>query len=142
MIVQDSEGMNKEGQVVSMIDLKPIAKVWIKFLKSRLMLTTYTTTVFQDRLILLYAIVKRLAIDVRKIIKKEIRDCAMKKQKLVVLLFPSLITGICEASELQFEDSNQRIKNKRAITVRIFEMITGESTAVVTLELPATAKAK
>ena len=123
-----------------MIDLKPIVKVWIKFLKSRLMLTIHTTMVSQDRLILLYAIVKRLAIDVGKIIEKEIRDCAMKKQKLVVLLFPSLITGICEASELQFGDSAERIKNKRAITMRIVERITGESTTAVTLEHPATTK--
>lgn len=126
--------------MISMIDLKPIVKVWIKFLKSRLMLTIHTTMVSQDRLILLYAIVKRLAIDVGKIIEKEIRDCAMKKQKLVVLLFPSLITGICEASELQFGDSAERIKNKRAITMRIVERITGESTTAVTLEHPATTK--
>ena len=45
-------------------------------------------------------------INVGKIIKREIRDCAMKKQKFVALLFPSLITGICEASGVQFEDSD------------------------------------
>ncbi|KAH9763726.1 hypothetical protein KPL70_001262 [Citrus sinensis] len=39
---------NEEGHVVNRIDLKPIAKVWVKFLKSRLMPTTHTTTVSQE----------------------------------------------------------------------------------------------
>lgn len=37
--VLGSEWMNEEGRVVSRINLKPIAKVWVKFLKSRLMRT-------------------------------------------------------------------------------------------------------
>lgn len=61
--------MNEEGRVVNRIDLKPIAKVWVKFVKFKLMLTTHTTIVSQDRLILLYVI---LAINVGKIIEKEI----------------------------------------------------------------------
>ncbi|KAH9793304.1 Ribonuclease H [Citrus sinensis] len=40
---------NEEGRVVNRIDLKPIAKVWVKFLKSRFMPTTHTTTVSQER---------------------------------------------------------------------------------------------
>lgn len=65
--------------MVSIMDLKPIVKVWIKFLKSILMPTTHTITVSQDKLVLLYAIVKGLAKYVSKIIEKEIRECAMKK---------------------------------------------------------------
>ena len=79
LTIQGSEWMNKDSRVVNMIDLKPIAKVWVKFLKSRLMPTTYTTIVSQDRLILFYAIVKGLAIDVEKIIEKEILECTIKK---------------------------------------------------------------
>lgn len=37
--VLGSEWMNEEGRVVSRINLKPTAKVWVKFLKSRLMRT-------------------------------------------------------------------------------------------------------
>ena len=58
--------------MVSRIDLKPIAKAWVKLLKSRLMPTTHTITVSQDRLILFYAIVNGLVIVVGKIIEKEI----------------------------------------------------------------------
>ena len=104
--------MKEEGQVVNRIDLKPTAKVWVKFLKSRLMPTTGTTTVSQDKLILLYAIVKGLVIVIGKVIEREIRDYAMKKQKFVALLFLSLIRGICEASGVQFKDSDERIKNE------------------------------
>lgn len=68
--------MNEEARVINRIDLKPTVKVWLKFFKSRLMSTTHTTTVSQDRLLLLYAIVKGLRIDAGKVIEREIRDCA------------------------------------------------------------------
>lgn len=42
--IQGSEWMNKENRVVNRIELKPVTKVWVKFLKSRLMPTTHTTT--------------------------------------------------------------------------------------------------
>ena len=58
LTVISSEWMNKEGIVVNRIDLKPIAKVWVKFLKSRLISIAHMTIISQDRLILLYATVK------------------------------------------------------------------------------------
>ena len=121
--------MNEEGGVVNRIDLKQIAKAWVKFLKSRLMPTTNTTTISQDRLILLYAIVKGLAINVGKIIEQEIKKCATKKQKSATLLFPSLISGICEALGVKFMASDKRIKNEAALTARTVETIARESTA-------------
>ncbi|KAH9801429.1 hypothetical protein KPL71_001026 [Citrus sinensis] len=48
---------NEEGHVVNIIDLTPIAKVWVKFLKSKLMPTTHTTTVSQERLVLFICVV-------------------------------------------------------------------------------------
>lgn len=64
LTIEGSESLNEE------------AKVWVKFLKSRLMSTIHTTTASQDRLLLLYVIVKWLKIDVGKVIEREIRDCA------------------------------------------------------------------
>ena len=58
IIVASSKWMNDEGIVVNRIDLKPIAKVWVKFLKSRLISIAHMTIISQDRLILLYATVK------------------------------------------------------------------------------------
>ena len=72
LTVEDASWANEEGRVINRIDLKPIAKVWVKFLKSRLMPTTHTTTVSQERLVLLYVIVRGLPIDVGSIIAKEI----------------------------------------------------------------------
>ena len=81
-IVQGSKWINEEGIVVNRIDLKHIAKVWVKFLKSRLTPITHTTTVSQDRLILLYVRVMGLAIYVGRIIEKEIREGTISKNLL------------------------------------------------------------
>ena len=45
LTVNGASWANEEGHMINRIDLKPIAKVWVKFLKSRLMPTTHTTTV-------------------------------------------------------------------------------------------------
>lgn len=119
------------------IDLKPNAKVSVKILKSHLMPTTHATIVSHDKLILLYAIVKGLIIDVGKVIEKEIGECALKKQKFTALFFSSLIIGICEASGARFEAKNKRVKNKGAITARTVERIAVEFTTA-TLKHPTT----
>ena len=94
--------------------------------------TTHNTTVLEDRLVLLYAIVKGLTINVNKIIEKEIRDCARRKQKLAALVLPSLITGICEASWVKFEAGDEKVNNVRAITTQTMDRIVGETTAAAT----------
>ena len=98
LTVKGASWANEEWRVINRIDLTPIAKVWVKFLKSRLMPTTHTTTISQERLVLLYVIVRGLPIDVGNIIEKEIRDCTMKNHKAAALLLPSLITIICVVS--------------------------------------------
>ena len=127
LLVLGSAWMNEEGRVIKRIDLKPIAKVWVKFLKSRLMPTTHTIAISHNR----------LTIDVGKIIEKEIRDFATKKQKSAILIFLSLIMSICEASRVKFEANDEWVKNEGAITARKVERIAGESIATVTLECPA-----
>ncbi|KAH9781044.1 hypothetical protein KPL71_008308 [Citrus sinensis] len=49
LTIEGASWANEEGHVVNRIDLKHIAKVWVKFLKSRLMPTTHTTTFSQER---------------------------------------------------------------------------------------------
>lgn len=83
LTVKVSELVNEEGRMVNRIDLKFTTKVWVKFLKSRLMPTTHITIIYQEKLILLYAIVKGFRIDVGKITEKEIRECVMKKQNFL-----------------------------------------------------------
>lgn len=77
--VEGSSWLNEECRVVNRIDLNLVPKMCVKFLKSRLVHTTHTTMVSRERLILLYVIIKSLPINVRKIIEREIRECAMKK---------------------------------------------------------------
>ena len=132
LIVEGASWANKEGRVINRIDLKPIAKVWVKFLKSRLMPTTHTTTVSQERLVLLYAIVKGLPIDVESIIKKEIRDCAIKNHKAATLLFPSLITSICVVSGIRLDAKDEHVKNDGTLTARTIERIASEITRATT----------
>ena len=82
----------------------------MKFLKTRLMPTTHTTTISQERLVLLYVNVRGLRIDVRSIIEKEIRDCAVKSHKAATLLFPSLITSICVVSGVRLGAKDEHVK--------------------------------
>ena len=90
--------------------------------------TTHTTTVSQERLILLYVIVRGLPIDVGNIIEKEIQDCAMKIHKAVALLFPSLITSICVVSGVHLDAKDELVKNDGALTARTIERIAGDVT--------------
>ena len=128
LTVKGASWANEEGCVINRIDLTPIAKVWVKFLKSRLMPTIHTTTVSQERLVLLYVLVKGLPIDVRSIIENEIQDCAMKNHKAAALLFPSLITSICIVLKVRLNAKDEHVKNDGAFTVRTIERIAGEVT--------------
>ena len=132
LTLEGASWANEKGRVVNRIDLKPIAKVWVKFLKSRLMPTTHTTTVSQERLVLLYDIVRGLPIDVGSIIEKEIRDCAIKKHKAATLLFPLLITNICVVSGVRLAVKDEHVKNDYALTTCIIERIASESTGATT----------
>ena len=132
LTVEGASWANEQGHVINMIDLKPIAKVWVKFLKSRLMPTTHTITVLQEKLVLLYVIVRGLPINVGSIIEKEIKDCAIKKHKAATLLFPSLITSICVVSNVRLEAKDEHVKNDDVLTVRTIERIASESAGVTT----------
>ena len=89
--------------------------------------TTHTTTVSQERLVLLYAIVRGLPINVGSIIENEIRDCAVKNHKIADLLFPSLITSICVVSGVRLDAKDEHVKNDGAFTTRTIERVAGES---------------
>ena len=97
----------------------------MKFLKSKLMPTTHTTTVSQERLVLLYVIVRGLPIDVGSIIEKKNWDCAMKNHIAAALLFLSLITSICVVSGVRLDAKDEHVKNNGALTTRTIERIAG-----------------
>ncbi|KAH9801445.1 hypothetical protein KPL71_001039 [Citrus sinensis] len=132
LTIEGASWVNEEGRVVNRIYLKPIAKVWVKFLKSRLMPTTHTTTVSQERLVLLYVLVRGLPIDVGSIIATEIRECAAKTHRTAALLFPSLVTNIFVVSGVRLEASDEHVKNDGAFTAQTIERVAGESAGTTT----------
>ena len=115
LTIEGTPWANEEGRVINRIDIKLVAKVWVKFLKYRMMPTTHTTTVSQERLVLLYVIVQGLPLDVGAIIQREIRECAMKQHKTITLLFPSLITSLCLVSRVWATIQDEHIKNAGAL---------------------------
>lgn len=129
LTVEKRTWANEEGRVVNRVDLTPVAQVWVKFLKSHLMPITHTTTVSQERLVLLYVLVRGLSIDVGTIIEREIRECAMKQHKNAAFFFPSLITGICIVFGVRVTSQDELIRNAGALNARTIERITGETTA-------------
>lgn len=74
--------------------------------------------------------------------EREIKECAMKKQKMAALLFPSLITSIYVVSEVTISAKEEKIKNKGALIARTVERIAGEIVAAVPLEPVVVARAK
>ncbi|MFQ6648095.1 hypothetical protein Gotur_020919 [Gossypium turneri] len=54
---------------------------------------SHSSTISMERMLLLYAILTENSINVRKIILKEIQDCAKKKAGNAYL--PSLIISLC-----------------------------------------------
>ena len=132
LIIEGASWTKKEGRVVNRIDLKPIAKVWVKFLKSRLMPTTHTTMVSLERLVLLYTFVRGLPIDVSSTIAKEIRECAVKTHRTAALLFPLLITSICVVSSVCLDARDDHVKIDGAFTARTIQRVAGESARTTT----------
>ena len=103
--------------------------------------TTHTTTVSQERAVLLYVMVQGLPIDVGAITEKEIRECAMKNHKTVALLFPSLINSICLVFRVSTTAQDECIKKEGGLTAHTIERITGESTTALS-ELAVVAGAR
>ena len=66
------------------------------------------------------------------IIKKEIRDCAVKNHKTAALLFPLLITSICVVSGVRLDARDDHIKNDSAFTARTIKRVAGESDRTTT----------
>lgn len=58
----------------------------------------------------------------------------MKKQKIVVLLFSSLITSISVVSRVKISAKDEKVKNEEALTTRTIQRIVEEIVVAVTLE--------
>ncbi|KAK8275989.1 hypothetical protein V6Z12_D10G170900 [Gossypium hirsutum] len=73
--------------------LKPVENVWFYFVRYNFMPISHSSIISMERMLLLYAILKKKSINVGKIILKDIYDCS--KKKVGIAYFPSLITSLC-----------------------------------------------
>lgn len=86
----------------------------------------------QERLVLLYVLIRGLPIDVGTILEMEIRECTMKQHKNTALLFLSLIKGICIVSGVRVTGKDELIRNTWALNARAIERIASETAAAPT----------
>ncbi|KAL3516339.1 hypothetical protein ACH5RR_023241 [Cinchona calisaya] len=78
--------------------LSPYALVWYHFLTSRILPITHLTKVTQDRVVLLYVLVKGWSIDIGLEIQMEILHNGTKDQPN--FSFPNLITSLCTKADV------------------------------------------
>ena len=105
-------------------DLKPEAKVWYHFLKTRLLLTTHIQIVTKEWALLLYSILQGRQINIGRVIHEEIYACTQKLRG--ILWFPNLISNLCEMKGVIMQDSEERLPNKEAITMFAIARISQE----------------
>ena len=96
------------AKTIIVADLNPEAKVWAAFVKTNLLPTTHDTTLLADRILLVYAIIMNLSIDVGKIVADEIVKCASKK--VGRLFFPPLITMLCLEAVVPFGEEEEKLE--------------------------------
>ncbi|KAJ4717211.1 Retrovirus-related Pol polyprotein from transposon 17.6 [Melia azedarach] len=97
--------------------LTPAARVWYHFIKFRLRPTTHNDTVSQSRILLIYALLIGLSINIGRIILAEMRKCISKAAGQ--LYFPSTITMLCAQAGVIFGagPTEEVLSNKASINI-------------------------
>ncbi|KAJ4705116.1 Retrotransposon gag protein [Melia azedarach] len=89
-----------EKRTVMRTALTPAARVWYHFIKFCLRPTTHDDTVSQSKILLIYALLIGLSINIGRIILAEMRKCISKAAGQ--LYFPSTITMLCAQAGVIF----------------------------------------
>ncbi|MCQ7416365.1 hypothetical protein NP118_23445 [Salmonella enterica] len=89
------------------------ANTWMGFIRQRLLPTTHDSTVSRERILLAFAILRSLSIDVGKIICNEIACCW--KKKVGKLFFPNTITMLCRQAGVLVDESDMILFDKGII---------------------------
>ena len=95
-------------------NLKPLAKVWYHFIRTRLMPTTHIETVNRERMLLLYCILEGYSINVGKVVQREILSCNLKQKGC--LFFSSLISELCVRAGVDIRSTDEVLANTAAIS--------------------------
>ncbi|KAK8684269.1 hypothetical protein V6N13_040299 [Hibiscus sabdariffa] len=93
--------------------LKPVAKLWMHFLKINLMPTTHTATVNLPRLQLFHSILNSRFINLGQLIVDEAFAGISRKQS--PQLFPRLITALCRQKGLMEDENDFYIRGRQGI---------------------------
>ncbi|KAH1082619.1 hypothetical protein J1N35_022380 [Gossypium stocksii] len=102
---------------VKTASLKPNCRVWYYLFKTRLILSTYNSTISKEQMLLLHSIIKGRKINMGKIIFKEVHRCTQKNAGS--LNFPSLIATMCQRVNVSIQANEDVNPNKGAITKQI-----------------------
>ena len=87
-------------------DLTEIGKAWFYFINSVLKASMHVSTMRQDRVILLYALVKGYQVDLGRIVEESILECA-KGNFAGNIPHPSLITLLCINGGVKFNGEEE-----------------------------------
>ncbi|KAJ1401078.1 hypothetical protein SESBI_29088 [Sesbania bispinosa] len=103
-------------KALKMGDLLPIPQAWGAFIIASILLVLHDTTLLLDRAKLLFAIIKRMDIDVRVVISKEMENIMLTKKKS--LAYSSLITLLCLDAGVNLTDDDVPISDAKAVSAR------------------------
>ena len=115
--VEGTNWLPNKGQgifICARPNLKPLAKVWYHFIRTRLMPTTHIETVNKERLLLLHCILEGYSINVGKIVQREILGCNLKQKGC--LFFSSLISELCVRAGVDISSTDEVLANTAAIS--------------------------
>ncbi|KAJ4708821.1 Retrovirus-related Pol polyprotein from transposon 17.6 [Melia azedarach] len=106
-----------EKKTVMQTSLTPAIRVWYHFLKFSLRPTTHDDTVSLSRILLIYALLIGLFINIGSIILVEMRKCISKAAGQ--LYFPSTITMLCAQASVIFGvgPTEEMLSNKASINI-------------------------
>ncbi|KAJ1407891.1 hypothetical protein SESBI_23921 [Sesbania bispinosa] len=97
-------------------DLLPIPRAWGAFIIASILPVLHDTNLLLDRAKLLFAIIKRMDIDVGAVISKEMENIMLIKKKS--LAYSSLITLLCLDAGVNLSDDDVPISAAKAISTR------------------------
>ena len=129
LAVEGAEWLPDRGKGVYLCSrplLKPFAKIWYHFVRTRLLPTSHIETVSKERLVLLSFILEGKEISVGKLIQREISACAFKNKGY--LFFPSLVTDLCLRSGVDVKATDEILSNTAAISTAAIKRFTSDST--------------
>ncbi|PIN08963.1 hypothetical protein CDL12_18456 [Handroanthus impetiginosus] len=91
---------------------------WLRFVSARLLLTTYTSEVTKERVVMIFAILTDVPFDIGQFLHKSIWKSVMGGLS-VCLYHPSLITALCARTGLERHPGDELLQTDSMIVDRL-----------------------